>query len=202
MTNNSTPFGGVTVTAAQATLDPPAPPIPGQTASVTPVSGTVLVTLPGSKTPIPLTTGASIPLGSVVDATKGIVQLTTAPDLSGTLQSGDFSLGAFLVKQTPKFTELRLVGGKFSKCRRHGRRIRSSRVVYRRLFGRAHGPFRTRGRTSFTSIRGTGWLTQDTCGGTRTSVTEGTVAVRDLVRHVTVIVRTGEHYLAAIAKKP
>jgi hypothetical protein len=39
-------------------------------------------------------------------------------------------------------------------------------------------------------------LTEDTCAGTRTRVTEGSVAVRDLNRKRTVIVRAGHSYLA------
>jgi hypothetical protein len=39
-------------------------------------------------------------------------------------------------------------------------------------------------------------VTTDTCAGTRTTVTEGAVAVRDLRRKRTVVVRAGKSYLA------
>jgi ferric-dicitrate binding protein FerR (iron transport regulator) len=59
-----------------------------------------------------------------------------------------------------------------------------------------HGRFRTHGANSVATARGTAWLTQDRCDGTRTRVTRGAVAVRDLARHRTVVVRAGHAYLA------
>ena len=58
------------------------------------------------------------------------------------------------------------------------------------------GRFRTHGRNSVTTVRGTRWITTDTCAGTRTTVTSGAVAVRDLRRRRTVLVRAGHSYLA------
>jgi hypothetical protein len=49
-------------------------------------------------------------------------------------------------------------------------------------------------------VRGTRWLTRDTCAGTRTRVVAGAVAVRDLRRHRTVVVRKGHEYLARVAR--
>jgi hypothetical protein len=46
-------------------------------------------------------------------------------------------------------------------------------------------------------VRGTSWVTTDTCAGTRTTVTSGAVSVRDLARKRTVLVRAGRSYLAA-----
>jgi hypothetical protein len=40
----------------------------------------------------------------------------------------------------------------------------------------------------------------DRCGGTLTKVTNGSVAVRDLVRHRTVVVRAGHSYVAKSRK--
>ena len=45
-------------------------------------------------------------------------------------------------------------------------------------------------------MRGTRWLVQDTCAGTLTRVVKGVVAVRDNVRHKTIVVRAGKKYLA------
>jgi hypothetical protein len=65
------------------------------------------------------------------------------------------------------------------------------------LWGRDdHGAYQTHGRTSVATVRGTKWVTVETCAGTRTRVTEGAVAVRDLHRKRTVIVRAGHSYLA------
>ena len=67
----------------------------------------------------------------------------------------------------------------------------------RRLWGRdSGGRFRTHGRHSHATVRGTRWLTEDRCQGTLTRVTEGSVLVRDTVRRRTVVVRAGGHYFA------
>ena len=51
----------------------------------------------------------------------------------------------------------------------------------RRLWGKGKGRFRTRGRYASGTVRGTNWLTQDFCEGTRPRVVEGVVLVYDLV---------------------
>ena len=45
-------------------------------------------------------------------------------------------------------------------------------------------------------MRGTTWLTQDTCTTTPIRVTQGVVDVRDLVKRKTVLVRKGKRYVA------
>jgi ferric-dicitrate binding protein FerR (iron transport regulator) len=67
----------------------------------------------------------------------------------------------------------------------------------RRLWGKDHsGRFRTHGRDSVTTVRGTAWSVADRCDGTVTRVTEGAVDVR--VRRTGRIVRltAGERFLA------
>jgi hypothetical protein len=59
-----------------------------------------------------------------------------------------------------------------------------------------HGRFRTRASNAVITVRGTTWYVADRCDGTLTRVTAGSVAVRDLHRHRTVIVRAGHRYLA------
>jgi len=67
----------------------------------------------------------------------------------------------------------------------------------RRLWGSdSGGRFRTHGRHSQATVRGTRWLTVDRCDGTLTRVTRGAVSVRDHVRDRTVLVRAGHSYLA------
>jgi hypothetical protein len=66
----------------------------------------------------------------------------------------------------------------------------------RRLWGEGKGSFRTTGRYSSATIRGTRWLVTDRCGVTETKVTQGVVTVRDFVRHKTVVIRAGKKYLA------
>ena len=59
-----------------------------------------------------------------------------------------------------------------------------------------HGRFRTGGRYSAGTVRGTVWDTVDRCDGTLTVVHRGTVVVSDLPRHRTVVVHAGHRYLA------
>jgi hypothetical protein len=59
-----------------------------------------------------------------------------------------------------------------------------------------HGRFRTRGRYSAATVRGTVWDTTDRCDGTLTAVHRGVVMVTDFVRHVTVLVDAPDRYLA------
>jgi hypothetical protein len=60
----------------------------------------------------------------------------------------------------------------------------------------SHGRFRTHGRNSVATVRGTAWVTVETCEGTTTYVLAGAVAVRDLHLHKTVLVRAGHEYFA------
>jgi hypothetical protein len=50
-------------------------------------------------------------------------------------------------------------------------------------------------------VRGTIWLTEDSCAGTRVSVRRGLVAVSDFRRHRTVMVPKGHSYLARVHPK-
>ena len=50
-------------------------------------------------------------------------------------------------------------------------------------------------------MRGTKWLTQDTCGGTLVRVKRGTVTVRDFAKKKTVVVKKGKSYVARPKKK-
>jgi hypothetical protein len=45
-------------------------------------------------------------------------------------------------------------------------------------------------------VRGTQWLVEDRCTSTLTRVVRGRVAVRDLVKKKTIIVRRGKRYIA------
>ena len=58
------------------------------------------------------------------------------------------------------------------------------------------GRFRTRGRYSAATVRGTIWDTSELCDGTLTVVHRGTVEVRDFAQRKTVSVRAGHSYFA------
>ena len=69
-------------------------------------------------------------------------------------------------------------------------------VVKRRGRGNARGRFRTRGRHSTATVRGTIWLTKDSCNATTTVVRQGVGDVRDLRKKKNVRVRLGRRYTA------
>jgi hypothetical protein len=200
---------GFTTAAATPVAAPPVAPAPvaapapdlGQSAVVAPVEGTVEVKVPGAAAYTPLAAGSEVPVGTIVDTRGGTVRLTSATSTGGT-QSGQFGDGLFQVKQSRTgkgVTDIVLRGGNFSSCGGRGsaRAAAAKAKPKRRLWARDRGGrFRTHGRNSVATVRGTRWVTTDTCAGTRTTVTEGSVAVRDLRRKKTVVVRKGKSYLA------
>jgi hypothetical protein len=163
------------------------------------VTGTVLVRTPGSTTFTPLTATTVIRMGSVVDTRNGTVRICPPNGPQTSSHCANFHDGVFKLRQASgAVIELRLVGGDFSVCVRSGRAAAAHlpATSIRHLWGDGHGRFRTVGRYSSSTIRGTTWLTDDRCDGTLTRVTNGSVLVRDFVRKKTVVVRAGHHYLA------
>jgi streptogramin lyase len=180
------------------------PPVLGRTAAPTAATGTVLVKVPGSNKFKPLDTTASIPVGSTMDATHGTVGLSLATNSTGAVQTGTFSKGQFTILQSKSkknkgLTEMKLVGGgnfkRSCKVKAGGAALARKRPS-RSLFSSVKGHFRTRGRHSTATVRGTKWLTKDTCAGTLTRVMQGTVVVQDLVKHKKVVLKRGQQYLA------
>jgi DNA-binding beta-propeller fold protein YncE len=190
-------------------LTPVSLPVLAKTGNVAPVSGTVLVKLPGSKSFVALSTLQQIPFGSVIEATHGHVSVTTAVPRGGT-QTGEFFAGEFVLRQGPNgMVVAELTGGNFSVCptaRERGHIARTSAAyahaatskshVVRKLWADAHGKFSTKGNYAAGAVQGTEWLTEDLCDGTLIRVTRDKVAVTNLVNHRHVEVRTGHHYLA------
>jgi hypothetical protein len=157
---------------------------------------------------VPLEEVRQVPIGSFVDARFGKSRMISARNARGRTQSGVFNAGVFQVLQSRArraggLTELRLKGGSFNRCRagssdRSGSATAAglSRRTIRRLRSNTTGRFRTRGRNSSATVRGTVWTTTDRCDGTLTTVKRGTVAVRDFRRRKTILVRAGKSYLA------
>jgi virginiamycin B lyase len=189
--------------AAAAPVDPPAL---GQAVVVYPESGSVLVKPPGQSHFAPLAAGARIAVGSLVDARRGRVVLQSALDTNGRTQTGTFWGAIFQVRQHRHghgVTDLVLRGGSFARCgTRAGvsvlaRDSGGRRRAIRRLWGKdRHARFRTHGRDSVATVRGTQWVTTDRCDGTLTKVRHGAVMVRDLRRKRSVLLRAGHAYLA------
>jgi hypothetical protein len=188
----------VTMTAARAVtahFNPP-PPTPGQNVNARPVRGIVLVREPGSNRFIELTATDQLPVGTQVDTTNGAIQLTAAR-AGGITDTSEFFDGLFTIQQASvaALTELQLNGGDFSCIEGAFSWARTKKPV-RRLWGSGRGKYRTRGRYSAATVRGTRWKTEDRCDGTLTLVEEGVVAVRDFVRNADVVLRVGQSYLA------
>ena len=152
-----------------------------------------------------LTQPRELPVASFIDARRGTTRLTSARTRrEDQIQDGLFSAGVFQVLQSRRvrargLTNLKLSGGSFKRCARAGKGAGAagiSRRAIRRLRGNARGRFRTTGRNSSATVRGTIWEVIDRCDGTLTRVKRGRVVVRDFRRKKTVIVRAGKSYLA------
>jgi len=176
-------------------------PVPevGRTVVLEPARPGVRYRQPGQRFYRQLTAPIAVPLGTLVDADEG--RATVVADRgSGLRWRATFWGGTFSVAQDndrPVTTTLRLRGGSFrdtckdeatagDEAAGRGReaahssaRKRSKRRV-RRLWGDGKGRFRTRGRWSAATVRGTRWLTEDRCDGTLTRVQRGEVEVEDL----------------------
>jgi hypothetical protein len=201
--------GSVSATFSVGAATPP--PVAGKSVVADVVRGVVLIKLPSGKrirrsarksvvardAKFHRYRGkANIPMGSTVDTRKGRIAITSAADLKGATQTADFYDGVFQIKQKRQadlITDAQLVTSRrgcdsaahVSKTRRLGR-----------LWASGKGRFRTRGRYSAASVRGTIWLTEERCDGTLTKVRRGTVSVLDRVLNRTVILQAGQSYLA------
>lgn len=177
-------------------------PVLGQAMVAATTSGTVLARVPTSKVFTSITRTTEFPLGTVIDARKGRVRITATS--GGKVYSADFYGGLFQIAQLAKkgsTADMKLFGGNFAGCPRAASPAAGKTKHVRQLWGSGSGPFRTVGRFSAASVRGTTWLTKDTCSGTLTVVKSGAVTVRDFVRRRNVIVRAGHQYLAAARRR-
>jgi len=172
-----------TVAGPPTLINPPAaPPVLASSSDLTPVAGTVTITLPNGSTFTP-TSSTNIPLGSTIDAQSGTVSLTFALP-NGTTQTGQFYDGEFVLTQSKDGTvDEKLAGSSFADCPRpkkgkhhstkhHGARDAAAKTkkkpttVVRQLWGNAHGKYTSSGRYGSASVSGTIWVTEDLCDGT------------------------------------
>ncbi len=181
---------------------------------------------------IPLTESRQLPPGTQVDARQGALKLIAAAASSqhiGKTQSAIFSSGLFKIGSQIKtgiqkgLTVLSLQedifpgSPSYRSCPNratsdHATSDRAtgdplahlavSRRILQTLHASGHGRFRTRGRYSAGTVRGTIWDTVDRCDGTLTIVRRGTVDVLDNRLHKTFHIHAHHSYLArAIAKR-
>jgi hypothetical protein len=193
-------------------INPLPPARENNSVNVMPISGATYVRQPGD-VPRLITQPLHITVNSNIDSRFGHVDLTSDGDGAEKQQSGEFWDGRFKVgysrQATPAqsnraalpYTELRLLGGVPRTCNASGatnKPAQTSRARRRRrLWGRGRGRFRTRGRRGAATVRGTAWLTQDSCRGTLVRVSTGVVSVRDFSLGRTFRVPAGSSYLAA-----
>ncbi|MGN6869513.1 MAG: beta strand repeat-containing protein [Solirubrobacteraceae bacterium] len=190
-----------TFTTAQAAA-PPAP-IVGQTENAQPISGTVFIRT-ASGAFVRLTGAQQIPSGATVDALHGTLKLVAAVG-KGKTEHGTFGGAIFKLAQSHQgLTTLTLLNDafkgapSFAICKAHkavDATIASSKTL-QLLKASAHGKFRTSGRYSAATVRGTIWTVADRCDGTLTHDITDSVAVTDFVRHKTIILHAGQSYLA------
>jgi hypothetical protein len=209
--------GLVTMVAVGASAGAPAPPPPtfGQSVDIGLISGVVIVR-PAAGSSFRLgPQDRNIPVGSEIDTRRGAVDLRSAREpgqgsaassATGPIQDAHFSRGLFRVLQ-PKDQgglttldlvlggDIRSVCGLGSVAKAPGRHL-SSRVLQTLHASDSGGSFRTRGRYSAATVRGTIWDTTDRCDGTLTAVRRGTVEVDDFGLRRTIIVHAGHRYLA------
>jgi hypothetical protein len=211
--------GGSGVVSLRSLLALP-PPVIGDSVNATPIRGAVYLLLPGQTQAspakgigfVPLTEPRQVPVGTVFDTAGGVVRLTTGTSVLGRTQSGDFGGGRFRVLQNRRqrgLTELALVvpanTKKICGTTRKQAQTASKRALPKTLLTLLHanvaGMFRTRGRFSSATVRGTAWTTSDRCDGTRTAVQRGVVVVFDSRTKREVTLHAHEFFLAAAPYK-
>ncbi|HEY4451222.1 MAG TPA: hypothetical protein VGN13_06465 [Solirubrobacteraceae bacterium] len=182
----------------------PAPKL-AVSANLMPLSGKVLVKLPGSTHFVALTGAVQVPFGTIIDARHGKVSLTTARAGGGT-QTATFYAGMFrITQQRNGRVTATLYGGDFSVCPTASERAHlahasaahsSRRHTVRRLWAEGHGSYSTKGNYATGAVLGTRWLTEDRCGGTLIRVLTDKVSVQNLVNKHHRTVHAGHSYFA------
>ncbi len=216
----SVPVGPVTRDATPLLAPPPPPPPPGQltpdhgiTILVEPAGGSPKFKPPGQGTFTPLNKLEEIPVNSLVDTRGAKVKVTAATgDLGNTTADNSvfFYDGLIKLKQgsaqnAPAVAKLvqklgckkRKAGG--AKAQKSGGPVATTarKRRRRRVWGSGSGNYSTSGSGGTGSVRGTTWLTKDTCRGTFFKVTEGIgISVLDFDLDKQVELGPGQSYFA------
>jgi IPT/TIG domain len=208
---------------------PPPPPVLGQAVNVSVVSGQVFILPPPGKSLsgdraalgkgqgfIPLTEARQIPTGSEIDALNGSLKMVSNTGQIGKTQTATLTGGVFKLTQIRKgiskgMTDFNLTENAFqgapsyTLCQTKTKKTTDattaslSSKTLQLLKVSGHGKFRTTGRYSSATVRGTIYTVADQCNGTLTHVIRDTVLVNDFTRHKTILLHAGQSYLA---KKP
>jgi FHA domain len=167
-----------------------------------PVSGRVFVRPPGGASFALLTAPREIPVGSQLDATRGslVVKARTA---AGGFVGGVFDGGLFQILQSQilgGLVDLKVQGASTAGCPATNASQATQQKLGGRVLGLLHanvnGSFRTEGKFSAATVRGTEWTTAEQCDGTLTRVQRGVVDVKDFRTGRTTVVPAGQTYLA------
>jgi len=167
---------------------------------------------------IPLTQARQIPVGSILDTTGGTVSITAAASSKrGQTYSGEFTAGVFTYLQNRRdkgLSELDLRNtktraavcasvGKGASFARAAKAKKLANAVLGLLKGSDHGGrFSTSGAYSSATVRGTQYSVANTCLGTLTEVTRGSVDVDYFRRHKSILVQAGHAFLARTGGGP
>jgi hypothetical protein len=172
---------------------------------------------------IPLTQALQLPVGTQVDARAGKLRLTLATSKKtkrrrARTQSGLFFGGLFKVSQSGSqrlkgLTTLRLLDNgafpgapSYTQCTASGKRSHAIAVIAKKkplskkvlniLGANEHGSYKTQGKYSAATVRGTQFTVSDRCDGTLTHVSRGAVVVTDFRTHQQHALHTGQSYFA------
>jgi hypothetical protein len=202
------PSSGAPSTAASS-------PIVGRSVTLTGVSGAVTFRLPGVDGFTRLEGPVTVPNGTDVDAIAGKVQVTVATSGAPLEEAAALYGGEFIVHQdssAPYETHFvlsqpltgcgasvaRFDGGSAETASSKSSGARGKGTTNRHLWAQdSGGSFGTTGRYVSTTVEGTRWLTSDECAQSLVRVTQGVVAVRNLITHRTLVVHAGQRYTAA-----
>ncbi|HTU84773.1 MAG TPA: hypothetical protein VMF57_04310 [Solirubrobacteraceae bacterium] len=176
---------------------------------------------------IPLTQARRLPVGAQVDARRGTLQIVLATPEKHHTQQARLSGGVFSVSQARTGKQKGLAtfrlkenafpsGPSYASCGVGKRASAASasmpvapraaklnrKVLQLLRASDNHGSFRTAGRYSAATVRGTEWTVEDRCDGTLTKVKRGRVVVLDFHTGKTVTLRVGQSFLAKAAPLP
>ncbi len=198
-----------TQATSTVTWEGPQAPIIGQTFNVRETKGNVKIQLPKGTSAakakslgyspaatnkfVSLSEALSVPMGSKLDTRRGTVRLLSAglPQANNSSYNGaSFRGGVFNVRQRGNNPLTTLTAKGNLGCKKVRRSSNVSAARSRSLFGRGRGRFRTRGRRSSATVRGTAWLQKDSCAGTLTVVRQGTVVVKDVAKRKPIVLRS------------
>ncbi len=163
---------------------------------------------------VPLTSARQIPVGSYLNTTGGTVAITAAGATTGTSYTADVTAGVSCSccrtatrKGVTDFTLMDTLKRR-KACATVGKNasIAKAKPVSSKVLGLLkstdHGKFSTRGDYSAATARGTQYSVQDECAGTLTTVTRGSVVVDYFRRHKSIVVKSGQAFLAKASGGP